>query len=138
MKDKLQHQLIKHEGLRLKPYICTAGKLTIGVGRNLDDNGIAEHEALAMLESDIKKINSSLPFQFPYYTELNNARRAVLINMAFNLGIGGLLKFKDMLASIKDNDFEQASYEMLDSKWSKQVGHRAQELAKQMLTGEWQ
>lgn len=137
-KDKIKDQLVLHEGLRLKPYKCTSGKLTIGVGRNLDDVGISEQEAFMLLDNDINKIINSLPFQFPFYSELNDARKAVLINMAFNIGMSGLFKFKNMLAAIRNGDFEQASYEMLDSVWAEQVGNRARQLANQMASGEWQ
>ena len=137
-KDKIKDQLVLHEGLRLKPYKCTSGKLTIGVGRNLDDVGISEQEAFMLLDSDINKIINSLPFQFPFYSKLNDARKAVLINMAFNIGMSGLFKFKNMLAAIREEDFEQASYEMLDSVWAEQVGNRARQLANQMANGEWQ
>lgn len=136
-KDKVIEQLILHEGVKLKPYKCTAGKLTIGIGRNLESRGITEHEAYMLCSNDVNDINRDLQFQWPFYTHLDDARRAVLLNMAFNLGISGLLKFKKMLAALLQLDYSKAAAEMLDSKWAKQVGSRADDLAKQMRTGEW-
>lgn len=127
-----------HEGLRLKPYRCTADKLTIGFGRNLEDKGITQEEAEYLLSNDILAVQSVIWKSIPAYDRLNDARKGVLVNMAFNLGMNGLLKFKKMLSAIEYGHFTQASREMLDSNWANQVGNRAQELAEQMKTGEWQ
>jgi len=82
---KLTEQLTRHEGLRLKPYADTVGKLTIGVGRNLDDVGITEDEALMMLENDIKIARDELLSHFPAFNSLHDARLDCLINMVFNM-----------------------------------------------------
>lgn len=131
----LRDQLIKHEGLRLKPYRCTAGKLTIGVGRNLDDVGISKEEALYLLDNDISKATSDLLQALPWVKDLDDARRNVLINMCFNLGLNGLLGFQNTLSMIQKGWYKEASINMLKSKWAKQVGIRAIELAKIMETG---
>ena len=55
---RLKDMLIRHEGLKLKPYLCTAGKLTIGVGRNIQDRGITYQEAMMLLENDIRLIKA--------------------------------------------------------------------------------
>jgi lysozyme len=133
---KIKEQLIRHEGLRLKPYHCTSGKLTIGVGRNLDDCGISKPEAMLLLENDILSCETELLEHLPaVYTSLNDTRKAVLVNMCFNLGISGLLGFKNTLAFIGAGDFERAANNMLASKWAKQVGLRAIELSEQMRKG---
>ena len=128
-------QLKKHEGLSLKPYQCTANKTTIGYGRNLEAKGITEVEANFMLAEDVSFFSEELSKKLYYFDNLNDARQAVLINMAFNLGVEGLMKFKMTLSYIKNQYYEQASVEMMDSKWAIQVGNRAYELSEQMKTG---
>lgn len=133
----LINQLKRHEGLKLKPYRCTAGKLTIGFGRNLDDKGITDEEAESMLKNDIDSTTEAVLKSIPAYKKLNDARKAVLINMAFNLGINGLLKFKKVINALDGERYTLAASEMLDSNWAFQVPNRALELAEQMKTGEW-
>ncbi|HAS88263.1 MAG TPA: lysozyme [Desulfovibrio sp.] len=135
--ERFKEQLIKHEGLKLTPYRCTAGKLTIGVGRNLEDNGITQSEAMTLLNNDILACENQLYVSEPWISQLSDPRRAVLLNMCFNLGFHGLRKFKKMLAACEIGDYERAAAEMLDSKWAHQVGMRADDLALQMETGEW-
>ena len=137
-KIKLAEQLKKHEGMRLKPYTDTVGKLTLGIGRNLEDKGITEQEALFMLNNDVDYFYGQLNKKLTWFKSLDDARQNVLVNMAFNLGVGGLLTFKKTLALIGEAKYELAAKEMLNSKWAKQVGYRAEELAEQMRTGEYQ
>lgn len=86
--NQAKAQLVRHEGLRLKPYRCTAGKLTIGVGRNLEDKGISQQEAYELLENDIRECEVQLLTEIPdIYLSLDINRKVVLINMCFNLGI---------------------------------------------------
>jgi lysozyme len=121
--NRIKAQLVRHEGLRLKPYRCTSGKLTIGIGRNLDDRGISQKEAYAMLERDIQDCEQWLIDEIPeIYNKLDEVRQSVLLNMCFNLGIKGLLGFKNTL------DF-------IGAKWAKQVGMRAIELSEMMRKG---
>ena len=120
--DRIKEQLVRHEGLRLKPYRCTAGKLTIGIGRNLDDCGITQSEAYVMLINDIMNCEKQLQSKIPdIYNGLDEVRKSVLLNMCFNLGINGLLGFKNTLAFVKVGDWERAANNMLVSKWAKQV-----------------
>lgn len=128
--------LIRHEGLRLKPYKCTAGKLTIGVGRNLDDNGITEAEARMMLNYDIEMSRAPL-LKLKWFTELNTPRQDAVINMVFNLGFPRFMKFKKTIAYLEAKDYENAAVEMLNSTWAKQVGDRAVELAAIILSGHY-
>lgn len=130
--------LIKQdEGLRLKPYKCTAGKLTIGWGRNLEDRGITEDEAEWMLENDINDVFLGLDKRIGYFRNLSEVRQAVLANMALNLGLNGLLGFKKMLAAVEAGRYVQAATEMKDSLWARQVPNRAERLAEMMLGGKW-
>lgn len=120
--------------MRLKPYRDTAGKLSIGSGRNLDDVGISSAEAYFMLDNDIAERQESLS-RFSWFTKLDPIRQAALVNMAFNLGLPRLLGFYEMIAALEVQDWESAAEEMLDSRWAKQVGARAQRLALQILEG---
>ena len=134
--DRIKEQLVRHEGLRLKPYRCTAGKLTIGIGRNLDDCGISQAEAYVMLINDIMNCEKQLQAKIPdIYNGLDEVRKSVLLNMCFNLGISGLLGFKNTLEFIKVGDWERAANNMLVSRWAKQVGRRAIELSELMRKG---
>lgn len=128
LKD-LKNRLIKEEGLRLKPYKCTSDKLTIGIGRNLEDRGITEAEALYLLDNDIQDVTGSLIKSIPWFCTIHYTAQLVLMDMAFNMGVNGLLEFKNTLIYIKYGDYLKASVEMLDSRWSKQVGKRAVELS---------
>ena len=128
-------QLKGHEGFRSKPYRDTVGKLTIGYGRNLDDVGITRAEGGMLLDNDVAKALVEVK-NIPCFHLLSEARQACLLNMAFNMGIGGLLKFKNMLAAMDRGDFEAAAHSMLSSLWFTQIGtHRAEGLVKQMRTG---
>lgn len=131
-------QIKRHEGLRLKPYYCTEGKLTIAYGRNLEDRGVSQDEADYLLANDLVFFKDRLAKELPWYLQLSEVRQAVLVNMAFNLGVDGLLKFKRMLSAAHKGNYELAAVEMLDSRWAGQVGYRAQELSEQMRTNEWQ
>lgn len=137
-KQRLTEQLERHEGLKLHPYKCTAGKLTIGIGRNLIDKGISPDEARIMLNHDIDEFWRKLSKELPLVNGLDDVRQNVIVNMAFNLGVRGLLTFKNMINCLAARDYHGAAKEMLNSKWANQVGNRADELAKQMVTGEYQ
>jgi lysozyme len=128
-------QLRLHEGERLKPYRCTAGKLTIGIGRNLEDRGISKAEAAYLLGNDIDDHWREVQRALPWVAKLDEVRQRVLLDMAFNLGIAGLLSFKRTLATIEAGDYTRAASMMLDSKWARQVGQRAERLSRMMATG---
>lgn len=137
MADKLTDMLVDHEGMKRKPYRCTAGKLTIGVGRNLDDRGISPDEAMYMLANDIKDSRRELSAAFPWFDKLDEVRQAVLIDMCVNLGLSRLQGFRNTLSLIGVGKYEAAAQEMLNSKWAEQVGRRAQRLSRMMATGRW-
>jgi lysozyme len=134
--NALKAELERDEGLRLKPYRCTAGRLTIGCGRNLDDVGISESEAGYLLDSDIARTVADLDRSLPWWESLDEIRQRVLINMAFNMGISGLLQFKDTLEMIHAGRYGDAADEMLVSLWAAQVGPRALRLSAMMRTGQ--
>lgn len=119
----------KHEGLRLKPYRCTAGKLTIGYGRNLEDNGITEEEAHFLLMNDLEKSWDECCKAFSWISKMDKIRQGVIVELCFNMGLSRLKGFKKMLAACERGDYETASVEMLDSLWARQVGQRAKTLA---------
>ena len=133
-KNLLLQQLRQDEGLSLRPYRCTAGKLTIGFGRNLESNGITRDEAEQMLRNDVDEIAFELG-SIRQYLFLDPIRQTVLANMAYNMGIPTLKTFRLMLANISLGDYEGAAREMLNSKWARQVGDRAVRLAEIMRTG---
>ena len=130
-----ENMLIRHEGMELKPYKCTAGKLTIGVGRNIEDMGITEDEAIYLLRNDVARFAAELAQAKPIVKSLDDVRYYVLLNMAFNLGVSRLLKFKKMWEAIEDQRYVDAALEMQDSRWCEQVGGRCSELAELMENG---
>jgi lysozyme len=134
-KEELIKLIKKHEGLRLRPYQDTVDKWTIGWGRNLSDRGITEDEAEMMLMNDIDRSIYDLNYHLPWWTNLDCTRQMVMVDMCFNLGIFGLLTFKNTLSAIRQGDYPEASIQMMESKWAEQVGNRAKELSDMMRTG---
>ena len=128
--------LRRDEGLRLKPYQCTAGKLTIGYGRNLEDRGITREEAEYLLRNDIAEVERDA-HKFPWYAGLDEARKAVVLSMLFNLGPSRFRGFANTIKDIAAGDYVSASRRLLQSLWARQVGARAVRLAQMMRTGEW-
>lgn len=135
-REALKALIIRHEGLVLKPYKDTVGKLTIGVGRNLDDVGISTIEANFLLDNDLARVISECRDQFSWFNELDDSRQNVICDMVFNMGMPRFLGFQKMLAAIDKKDWKAAADEMLMSRWAGQVGKRATELAQMMLDGD--
>ena len=137
--ERLREQLALHEGVRSRPYADTVGKLTIGVGRNLTDVGLNEDEIRFLLLNDVKRAVRGLNEHFPWWQHIDDVRQRVLVDMAFNLGIGdlrhGLRSFVRTLHAIEEGRYADAAQYMLESKWAQQVGRRAQRLAQMMATG---
>ena len=128
-------EIIKgYEGFRSKPYKCTAGKLTIGYGRNLDDVGISKREAGIMLESDIRFAEIELDSIIDC-KNIDGNRYHALVDLLFNMGKPTFLTFKKMIQAIKDEDWEKASDELLESRYANQVGVRATENAERLRGG---
>jgi lysozyme len=130
-------QLRRDEGVRLKPYADTVGKLTIGVGRNLTDVGISDTEVDLLLSNDIARVLAQLS-PFAWFQGLDEIRKGAIANMCFNLGVGGLLHFPHMLSALEKQDWETAAAEMANSVWAQQVGDRAKRIEQQILLGQWQ
>ncbi len=153
--DALDAELVRDEGLKLKVYRCTAGKQTIGVGRNLDDvgiragesvvmgittascikNGVTRLEALILLSNDVAACCAQLDRHLPWWSKMTAKRQRVLINMCFNLGIKRLLGFRNTLRLMELGHYPAAAKGMLASLWAKQVGARARRLATMMEQG---
>ena len=156
--QKMLDQLARHEESRkLKyhtAYRCTAGALTIGYGHNLDANPLpgvdansrlTDGEAKMILNDDVAAVEKQIKSRLPWALDLAPARYAVLVNMAFNLGIAGLMKFTNTLMFVQSGHYTHAANNMMQSLWAKQVGDgpggyfdRAEELSAQMKSGEWQ
>jgi len=133
MMAKLRRSLIKHEGFENLPYQDSVGKITIGIGYNLSDRGLPDEWVNTQYSQDVDYFYRQLN-KFPWYEKLNYDRQIVLIDMAF-MGWKNFLEFKDMLTAIEFNDFDEASYQMMNSLWAEQVKGRATTLAKAMQTG---
>jgi lysozyme len=160
-RNELIKQLIEDEGLRLFPYKCSAGYLTIGVGRNLITNwfssreldelgftdrnlvpadiisklkqtGITKDQTIFLLNNDIDSVISQLKSSLSWFDSALDIVQQVLSNMCFNLGIGTLLTFKNTLKLIKNGNYDIAATEMLKSKWASQVGFRAIRLSEKL------
>ena len=130
-------ELLKlHEGFSRTVYRCTAGRQTIGFGRNLDDVGLSREEAEWLLKRDIERAISSLRTE-PYWLDLSDVRQAVLIDMVFNLGWAGFAKFARLRMALGRKDWDAAANEMRDSAWFKQTGTRSQRLSVMMRAELW-
>src|SRR5579871_651195 len=131
-------QLLRDEGLKLRPYRDSVGKLTIGIGRNLDDDGIREVEAYFMRDNDVAAVTTGIRAALPWTASLDPVRFGVLQNMAFNMGLQGLLKFEQFLGSLQSGNLKMAQLNLLHSRWAQQVEDRAKRLIEQVGSGEWQ
>ena len=144
MSDKLREMLKRHEDLRLKPYKDSRGIWTVGYGHNLEAHGepipesISLEQAEKYLDDDIARARRNCELFIPGWDDLDEVRRCVLVDMCFNLGLAGLIKFRIMLRCLQAGLYSKAAEAMLDSLWATQVGGRATELSKMMETGEWQ
>ena len=136
--SRLRETLVRHEGLRLKPYRDTRNKLTIGVGRNLEDVGITREEALLLLDNDIARVRREVERAFSWFSGLDPVRKDVVLNMVFNLGLSRFRRFRKTVAALRARDWEAAAEAMLDSLWARQVGRRARELAEMMRRGKYE
>jgi len=135
-KRDLVDMLIRHEGMRHKPYTDSVGKLTIGVGRNLTDVGINDEEAAEMLWNDMERVINATWKSFSFIDTLDMVRRNVIYSMVFNMGIKKVRGFKKMIRAVELYNYELAAQEMMDSRWARQVTARAVELSELMRHGE--
>jgi len=161
MKYNVSHfldKLIEHEGMVLTVYQDTLGIDTIGIGRNLKDRGISpeelaymdipnmaivytegisEADARYLAMNDIKIVENELSQVHKCVENLDAVRQLILMDMAFNMGVPRLCKFKKMWNAIHEGNFDAASLEMMDSRWARQVGSRARKLSDAMKSGEF-
>jgi lysozyme len=139
--EKLRAQLSRDEGRIEHCYFDSRGYATIGVGHLIDERKggkLPEHIIDLLLDWDIEEHERELVKALPWVDQLDDARKGVLVNMAFNLGVPGLLKFVVTLEAVKDGRYAEAAHLMMRSLWASQVGSRAERLAKQMEIGQWQ
>lgn len=138
--DQLRKSIKKHEGLRLELYRCPAGKLTIGYGHNIEDNGITPEMAEFILDCDIDQAVSDAVTWLGdpgAWQAMNEERQAVIIEMLFNMGLTRMRTFKKMRKAVVLERFNVAAFEMVHSLWFRRVGARALALARQMKTGQF-
>ena len=157
-REDFVNKLIAHEGLRLQVYQDTLGIDTIGIGRNLEDRGITKEEldwmdipsmdavyeygiteadAMYLAQNDVQIVEEELVRAHPCVEELDSVRQLVLMDMAFNMGVPRLRKFKKMWNAVHEKKFDIAAKEMLDSRWAVQVKSRSTKLAHAMHHGEF-
>lgn len=127
-------QIKEHEGLVLKPYKCTANKLTIGYGHNLEDNGLSKTACEFILFEDIDEAKKNLyaVFTRKFFESLSNNQKIALIDMMFNLGLSRFLTFKKFIQAVKNKDFIKASAEIINSKAYQQNKSRYKKLSEQI------
>ena len=142
MKTELIRQLKADEGVKPCVYKDHLGFYTIGVGRLVDDRkpgaGLRPMEIDFLLQNDIEDRTEQLTKRLPWFEKLDEVRQGALLNMAFQLGVDGLLGFKNTLKMVEDGRYSEAADNMLLSKWAQQTPARAQRMAEQMRTGQWQ
>lgn len=133
----LEKYIIDEEGFSRKPYRCTAGRLTIGYGFNLDDTGLSREESLLVLRHRLGRLEGEIARKLPWYDALNLPRRCVLVGMAYQMGLAGLLGFKQTLAYAEAGRYAEAAAGMLASKWARQTPARARRAAYMMRYGKF-
>ena len=130
-----RRMLIDDEGYKEQPYKDSLGNLTIGVGRNLDSNGLYPDEVLYLLGNDINKCLQDLRKIFNNFETFDLRRKAALLNMRFNLGPAGFRSFSSMIQCVAREDWDKAAEEALRSKWAKQLPGRSESVARMMREG---
>lgn len=131
-------KLVEWEGYRQYAYRCTEGVLTIGVGRVIETGGpgLTLEESMGLLENDIERVEKDLAEAYPWFTDLSENRQIAMISMAFQLGMGGLAQFKNGLASLRTESWQEAHDHFMDSKWAReQTPNRAKEVCQLILAG---
>ncbi len=132
--DKLREEIEVDEGRRDIVYKCSNDKLTIGVGHNIEENPLPDEVIDLLFEMDVAQSIAECE-RFVWYGPLDGVRKRVIVNMVFNMGLPTFLEFKMMIAALRIGDYEEASVQMMDSRWYRQVGDRAERLCQMMETG---
>ena len=130
----LTEELKRDEGYSGTVYTCSAGKLTVGYGHNLEAKPIPQSIAEKLLECDIGDCMAQCEL-WPWFFSLNDTRKRVIVNMVFNIGFNGVSNFKKMISALENKDYVLAAAEMTNSKWYAQVGDRATRLVTMMVVG---
>ena len=137
---QLVDTLKRHEGVRSHAYKCSENMITVGVGRNLDENGgigLSDDEIEYLLMNDIERCDAELRAAYDWYENLKKPRRDAMINLCFNLGLTRLRGFVKALEAMSREQFDVAADEFMDSRWAEQVGDRAIEVTELIRTGEY-
>ena len=138
--EKLLAMLKRHEGVETHAYECSEGKVTVGVGRNIDQAGgmgLSDDEIDYLLQNDVERVVKELAAEYPWFNDLDDVRRDAMVDISFNLGATRLRLFKRALAAMETGNYKEAATEFLDSRWAKQVGSRALELTDMISSGEY-
>jgi lysozyme len=135
--SRLKQFIVSHEGHKNHPYVDTVGKITIGIGYNLTDRGLPDAWINEQFFKDAMHFYQKLHLDYPWYAELSDARKMVLIDMCF-MGYRHFQTFHRLFWLLNKGDYAGAALEILDSKWAEQVGNRAIENAEVMRTGVWE
>lgn len=137
----IESQLREDEGEKLSAYKDSEGYLTIGIGVLIDERkggGITKEESSYLFQNRLDSKKAAIRKALPWFDQLDVVRQGVLLNMSYQMGVDGLLKFKQTLGFVQRAQWTAASVGMLNSLWAKQTPERAERLARQMSTGVWQ
>ena len=135
-RQRLIDELVVDEDVRLKPYLDSVGKITIGCGRNLTDKGISDREAFDLLDHDVDEAVSDLANAFPWFLTLDPVRQRAVVNLRFNLGPTRFRTFRKFLAAMAACDYAEAEQQLVRSKWVTQVQkRRSGRIRRQIATG---
>ena len=138
--NRLADQLAKHEGVKRFAYKCPAGKWTIGIGRNIDEDGglgLSDAEIYTLLTNDIRRTEEELSNSFRFFNDLDRVRKDAMINICFNIGLTRLRSFREALREMEAKNYSEAAVEFLDSLWASQVGQRALDVTYMIQHGEY-
>ena len=138
--EKLLAMLKRHEGVETHAYVCSEGKITVGVGRNIDQEGgigLSDDEVDYLLQNDVERVIKELAAEYPWFNDLDDVRKDAMVDISFNLGATRVRLFKRALAAMEEGEYKLAATEFLDSKWAKQVGSRALERPDMISRGEY-
>jgi lysozyme len=130
--ERLRELVERHEGRRYFAYLCPSGKISIGVGRNIEELGLSDSEVSFLFHNDIERCIAEL-LGFKWFKELSEVRQAAMVDMNFNMGMSRFSKFKKLFDALSRHDYREAAMQMLDSKWARQVPERARGLAFMMM-----
>lgn len=138
--NRLVQMLKRHEGVRDKVYMCSAGYETIGVGRNISESGLglADDEIDYLLSNDIRRCKEELIGEYDWFKDLDSVRQDAMLDMSFNMGQTRLRGFVKALGYMDIGDYDKAGDEFYDSRWATQVGDRALEICQMIKSGEYQ